>query len=350
MKYETIKPYLEKKLISEQVHPDAPHLHIFNYTQHCQFEGIWDEVTTQCRGLILNMDTGEIVARPFPKFFNYGEYVSKGWIIPDGVPMITEKLDGSLGILYWLNNEPWIATRGSFMSEQAQWATKWFRENLGEYSFAKDKTFLFEIIYPENRIVVNYNYSGLVLLEMIDTKTGKSEQPVVVSMEQPKNLRLPKQIPSTDLATLSTMDEPNNEGFVLKYPNDVRIKIKFPEYVLLHKIITGVSEIGIWEMLRDEKSLSELMEKVPDEFFDWVSKVRFELEKQYAGILTQCRNDFLAINHAGRSRKDIARDFQNDCKYPSVLFAMLDDKDYKKIIWKMIRPRGQSQFKVDIDQ
>jgi len=52
---------------------DAP-LAILNYTQRCQFErGAWNDTTRLCRGLIYRIDTEEVVARPFPKFFNYGQ-------------------------------------------------------------------------------------------------------------------------------------------------------------------------------------------------------------------------------------------------------------------------------------
>jgi len=344
MKYEIIKPYIEKKLISEGVHPENPDVRIFNYTQHCQFEGVWDEVTKQCRGLILNVVTGEVIARPFPKFFNYGEYIRKGWAIPTGPKLVTEKLDGSLGILYKLDGKPYIATRGSFVSEQAQWATKWWRDKIGMLPI-DGETHLFEIIYPENRIVVNYDYSGLVHLCTLENKNGSQ-----VPYYWGGSVRSVGYVETTDLETLSKMDNSNAEGFVVFYPvKNVRIKIKFPEYVRLHKIVTGVSEIGIWEQLREGKSLDELLDKVPDEFFDWVTKVRFNLEKQYAEIKTRCVNDFMRINHAGRSRKDIALDFRQDCKYPSILFAMLDNKPYEPIIWKMIRPSGRSQFKIDID-
>ena len=86
---------------------------------------------------------------------------------------VYEKLDGSLGILYWLGDEPYIATRGSFESPQAQIAT----ELLRAYDLSgldRRRTYLFEIIYPENRIVVNYDdRRELVLLAIIDTATGR---------------------------------------------------------------------------------------------------------------------------------------------------------------------------------
>jgi len=75
MKYEELKPYIEKKLISEQIHPEDSNVRIFNYTQDCQFQKAWDDITMQCRGLIMNIQTDEIIARPFRKFFNYSEHI-----------------------------------------------------------------------------------------------------------------------------------------------------------------------------------------------------------------------------------------------------------------------------------
>lgn len=352
MNYETIKPYIEKKLISEQPHPDYPNIRIFNYTQHCQFEGAWDEVTKQCRGLILNVETGEIIARPFPKFFNYGEYISKGWTIPNGIPKITEKLDGSLGILYQLEgNKRAIATRGSFVSEQAQWATKWFNENLADVSFSKEKTYLFEIIYPENRIVVNYNFSALILLEMIDTKTGVSEQPHVVALEEPKKLIFVKQVPPTDLENLAKMDFPNSEGFVIKYPDDTRIKIKFPEYVRLHKVMTGLSEIGIWEHLRATGSLADTLENVPDEFFEWVKKIEQQLRTSFNIRMTGGRAAMIEVRDLPTRKEKALWINENAKDFSSIAFLLLDEKVDQACdaAWRMIRPKGQSIYKVDID-
>lgn len=152
MTYSEIKPHIESGLVSEQSHPENPDIRIFNYTQKCQFSKEWNDVTRACRGLILNVKTGEIVANPFPKFFNYGEVDVK---IPAEKPIVIEKMDGSLGILYWLHGDPYIATRGSFVSEQALWATKWFRENCDPDKFNQDYTFLFEIIYPANRSAIS---------------------------------------------------------------------------------------------------------------------------------------------------------------------------------------------------
>jgi RNA ligase len=348
--YEEIKPYIEKKLVSEQSHPEDPNVRIFNYTQHCQFEQAWNDVTRQCRGLILNVATGEVLARPFPKFFNYSEHIDKGWPIPEEKPIITEKLDGSLGILYWLNGRAWIATRGSFTSDQAMWATNWWRQNVSKIvKIETGLTHLFEIIYPENRIVVPYDFSGLVFLETIDNETGKPPTKV----EKREGFRTAKRIRTTDLKTLAEMDEPNGEGFVAYFPRaNIRIKIKFPEYVRLHKLITRVSEIAIWEHMRDGKPLNDLIEKVPDEFFKWVGEVSGRIGREFNAIAETVVLDYerICLDRPidGPTRKELALEIQKT-KYPGLVFSLLDDKDFKPAIWRMVRPKGASAFKTDID-
>jgi hypothetical protein len=368
MKYEDIKPYIQKKLISEQSHPKYPDVKIFNYTQECQYSGAWDDITRQCRGLIMNTFLDTIMARPFPKFFNYAEHVSKGWPIPEEVPRIFDKLDGSLGIMYRIDGEIAIATRGSFTSEQALWATQWFNENLaGKVRFDINKTYLFEIIYPENRIVVNYDYSGLVLLAAIDNQTGLTTHPTIINRSDYKKalpedlekfgLRIVHEYPAQALEELEKLDEPNSEGFVIFYPkSDVRMKIKFPEYVRLHKLITGVSEIAIWEHLRDGKTFKNLLEKVPDEFFQWVIKTSNQLNEEYAYIEDGAKRDYEEIIES----LDPVEDIQNQRKEfallalqkknNGILFSMFSDKPYAQIIWNMVRPRGASSFVRDIDQ
>ncbi|MDO8483882.1 MAG: RNA ligase [Candidatus Limnocylindrales bacterium] len=166
--------HLCEGLVSVRLHPTAP-LRIFNYTAKCQYNRAWDDVTRQCRGLIVN-DGNVVVARPWPKFYNYGEHVPTSWsgearpaeraegggdALPhldlDALVEVTDKLDGSLGILYPSAPGRWeIATRGSFESEQALRATKIWRDHYGFIMIDPSWTWLFEIVYPENRIVVDY--------------------------------------------------------------------------------------------------------------------------------------------------------------------------------------------------
>jgi len=114
----TLEKYYQDGLIQKQTHPNKD-LYIWNYTPKVQYESLWDDVTMQCRGLITN-HSGEIIAKPFGKFFNYEEVIDKNLIPWDSEYAYTqEKMDGSLGILFFYDGEWIMATRGSFTSEQS---------------------------------------------------------------------------------------------------------------------------------------------------------------------------------------------------------------------------------------
>lgn len=322
-----IQRFTEEGYLHIQKHPDAD-LYIYNYSPKTQYEGFWNEITLQCRGLILDAQ-GKPVARPFPKFFNLGERPDE--LLPDEPFEVLDKLDGSLGILYRLNGKPYIASRGSFSSGQAREATRMLYEQYAHTLplLQEEFTYLFEIIYPENRIVVNYGTErALHLLAVIETATGAELDPPDIGFPLAEKFRGIR-----DIAKLKERNTENREGFVIRYRNGFRLKVKFEEYLRLHRIVTGVSNLSIWEMLRDGVPQDELLEQVPDEFYHWVKETIHTLQKQYTEIETQCKADFRILN----TRKETALYFQT-CKYPQVLFYMLDQKKYAPVIWKMIRP------------
>src|SRR5207248_2983394 len=81
---------------------DDGRLVIYTYTDQCVYESAWDEITRHSRGHIFDVQTGECVAWPFPKFFNLGENQET---LPENFPWdqpyeIYEKMDGWLGMLY----------------------------------------------------------------------------------------------------------------------------------------------------------------------------------------------------------------------------------------------------------
>jgi RNA ligase len=87
---------------------------------------------------------------------------------------VTDKADGSLGILYPLPSGGWaMSTRGSFASEQAAHATQVLNERYGDFQPAPGVTTLVEIVYPQNRIVLDYaGMDDLILLGGVEVATG----------------------------------------------------------------------------------------------------------------------------------------------------------------------------------
>jgi len=337
-----IQTYLDKNLIRVQKHPDHG-LFIYNYTAAAQYERYWDEVTLNCRGLILDEDMN-IVARPFPKFFNLGE--NEHQIIPNEPFDVYDKMDGSLGILYWINDQPFIATSGSYTSEQSVIATKMLynKYKLSITQLDKNSTYLFEIIYPENRIVVNYDgMNALILLGVIDTKTGEDRPLQDIGFPLVKKYDGIK-----DIHQLKAINIDNKEGFVIRFQSGLRYKIKMEEYVRLHRLVTQISTVSIWAHLSQnahsntfdyQLTLTELLERVPDEFYDWVKEQETILRQAYLTIEQECQKDFKILN----TRKETAKYFLSR-PYPSVLFNMLDNKDYQAAIWKQLKPDFKKPF------
>lgn len=334
----------ELGLITCRKHPTHDLL-IWNYTNHCQFERAWNEVTMQARGLITTPD-GTIKARPFRKFKNIEEHEGP---IPLEPFTVTEKMDGSLGILYFIDNEPQIATRGSFTSEQAIRGTKILYDKYNSFIPVLKQwtyyTYLFEILYPQNRVVVNYgDTEDIVLLTIIHTETGEEysiHDPVWVKTWPFPLVKLYNGI--RDINELKKLEEPNKEGFVIRFESGLRLKCKFSEYVRLHKILTQCTARTIWDLLRNNQKFDDLLEKVPDEFFNWVKTTKNALQTQYDTIEIHAKEIYAQVKDLPTRKEQAAI----VCKHPhsAVVFSMLDGKPYADIIWKQLKPQAEKPFK-----
>lgn len=335
-----LQTLVEDGYLTCQEHPEGG-LFIYNYTAKTQFENYWTPETLMCRGLIVDT-AGEIIALPWPKFFNYGERLPEpGTYVVD----VTEKLDGSLGILYLWKGQWWIATRGSFVSDQAQWATQWFRSRRIEPVFnriASPWTLLFEIIYPENRVVVNYgDFEGLVLLggrtlEGADvTHDWIDEIASLLGVRTPYRLK----IHSVDhlLEAAKTLSA-NEEGWVVKYSDGSRFKIKGEAYKLAHKFMTGATYPHVLEAVACGQ-YDAMIEGVPDEFLTEVKAWKNQIDGEVCWIADQVSSYFEQAPKT--SRKDFALWCKDNCTktVQSMLFAMLDGKDIYPLIYKSLKER-----------
>jgi RNA ligase len=312
---------------------EAKTLFIANYTAKVQYENMWTDDLMQCRGLIFDQNN-KIIARPFKKFFNVEQHQD----LPREPFDVFEKADGSLGILYFDKDTFKIATRGSFKSKQAIKANELL--SLYNYNFNKNYTYLFEIIYPENRVVVDYGKSErLILLGIIETRTGTELS--IKDVNFPDKV---KQFQSfNDLEKLKKIELENAEGFVLRFQSGLRVKMKFSEYIRLHRIITQVSSKVIWKYLKNNDALNELIENVPDEFYKWVKSKVSEFKMRHQLILTECIQIY-RCKPIHKTRKEFAY-WAKKQEYTHILFLMFDGRDTSDIIWKMLEPEHEKPFK-----
>jgi len=334
---EKLNKYYEDGLLYKQVHPSLP-LTIWNYTEKVQYENLWDEVTLMCRGLVTDNE-GDIVATPFHKFFN----IEEGKFTPTEEFEVYEKMDGSLGIVFWYQGQWVVATRGSFTSDQAIKAREILRKYNTDIMF-RHLTFCFEIIYPENRIVLDYGDDEKLVLLGTFNKDGKETDSEIWSQWGFDVVK--KYDGIKDFKELKQMVKNDQEGFVVKFSNGDRIKVKGVEYLRLHKIMTNVTTTGVWEYLKNGEDVMELLKDVPDEFYkkiqNYVKDLRYsyfqiseDAGKKFDGMMYGKYNDKEPIE----DRKEFAEWVSSQPKYMSgILFRMFDKKDYSEIIWNLIRP------------
>jgi RNA ligase len=334
-----LEKYHQDGLLYKQQHPTLP-LTIWNYTEKVQYEELFDDITLQCRGLVTD-DKGNIIARPFRKFFNLEE----GRFTPTEKFEVYDKLDGSLGIVFWYNDEWHIATRGSFTSDQAIKGKEMLDKLDTKYGLYPGYTYLMEIIYPENRIVVDYKgVEKLVVLACFHSEKGVEGD---ISEMVSEGWEVVKKYDGiTDYKTLKEMIKDDEEGFVVRFTNGDRVKIKGSEYLRLHKIMTNVSTTTVWEIMSNDESIDDYLKDVPDEFYKKIKLYENTLKYGYYQYWNQCGKMYEYFRYGKYGDKEVEPTKKEFAEYikdkhpiiKAIMFAMWDGKKYDNIIWKALRP------------
>ncbi len=359
---------IEGGFIARRTHPSLP-LAIMNYTAAAQYDNHWTAATTRCRGLIYNLETNVVVARPFEKFFNF----EPGMPLPEGNPEIWEKLDGSLITIYLTAAGISFASRGSFVSDQAKFAADWWKTNRTDADIPVDLdrfTYVFEAIgapqdmggFKSNRIVVRYDYEGLVPLAKIRITDGY-ETPPEAWMPSFRDRGFP--MPARQSRTLEEclkLDQPNEEGYVAVWRKEdgpsFRLKLKFLSYVRLHRLITGCREWDVWDHHFRGESLAPLYTDTPPEFQAWLRttekkyvELRQSMAQEVDRELARCMAAIGSTDEAkiaqDRALKKAFAETAVTIANPAIkaaVFARVNGKsDWMKPIWKSIEPSGELQ-------
>lgn len=337
--------------VNEQWSPDG-RLRILNYSHACQYAGAWDATTRACRGLVVDR-AGTVWARPFPKFHNVGEHGpgSHCGPLPVGASFeVFEKLDGSLAVIFrGPDGEVRITTRGSFVSDQALHAQQVWADRYADVDVPPGVTWLAEIIYPENRVVVSYGATDdLFLLAVIDNETGCDlpmpgnwPGPVVQRYDHDGDLERLVELAGDD------SDIEDGEGWVIRYTTEggpsLRAKVKLSRYLAAHRMLCGLSTTSVWEMLARGDDPLEYLTDVPDEFYRWADRTCDELVLAYQAVEDAARARFAELAPLYGDRKAFAQAVQAD-PYRALLFKLLDEKDIAPTVWRMVKPPWRPAF------
>lgn len=251
--------------VHRRIDPTAG-LQLFIYTPRCVYDDGWDEFAVMARGLIVDQAACRVVATPFPKFFNAGE---RRGDVPDLPFEAYEKLDGSLVIAFH-HDERWrTATKGAFDSEQATWAQA--RLGAADLSaLAPGTTYLFEAVYPENRIVVRYPDPALVMLAAYDTNGRELTYDEVLATCEKLGWRAARRHTFASIAEMVSHAAAlprDDEGFVIRFSNGLRLKLKGAEYRRIHALISRCTPLAMWEAMNAGDDMAAIRRDLPEEFW-----------------------------------------------------------------------------------
>lgn len=315
---------VDNGFIRVQTHPTLP-LCIANYTEKATFARHWRATTLRSRGLIYEQGLLTVIAGGPAKFFNVGE-PSAPAVPLDALVRPTTKHDGSLGIAYKYGDHYGIATRGSFASDQAIHATELLRRSDLmpdiDYADTHQLTRIFEIVYPENRIVLDYGDRD----ELIKLGTVVNDSGVIAY--RPRQMYVSGTMTLGEAIALPVPDD--EEGYVLDVHHDGKLyhlKLKGDRYKELHSVIFGLNERKIWEVMKSGAH-KEFIEALPDELQDWATNVLTRLSWEYLNYSYDIEAITLAPEFTDApSRKELAGWIMSH--YPqlsSPLFLAADDR------------------------
>jgi RNA ligase len=323
--------FIAEGMCTRRQHPELP-IFIHNYSRKAQYEFTaenWPEALRDARGLVLDQ-TGDVIARGLRKFFNLSQLTG----LPEGKPGFWEKADGSLILVFEYNGRRICSTRGSFDSAQAIWAQQRLDRDHPDWIPERGITYCLEAIYPGNRIVVDYGGAEeLVLLAALDSDTGADRDEAIDAVAN--RFRMARFYGVQDPASIPGAER---EGFVLRWPDGTRAKVKLDEYTRVHKLIYGTSTKTIWALLRAGQSPEELAAILPAEMRQWIANYADELRARHAAILKEQREAFDHRPEAARSARAQFAEWAKLQRHPKLMFKLLDGKALEDDVWRMVEP------------
>lgn len=343
--------------------PDSSYSKLFGYTYTDITSIVWDDHTEAARGIVFRDDpTGPIlVALPFPKFHNFGKGPPQGSTV---IEHVGEKLDGSLGIIFWCGKEWRLCTRGSFPydpatgkgSKEAAWGLERLMSHHDPSALQKDYTYLVEILCEETRVVIPYpkEKEGLWLLGAYHTPTGyEMRHSVLAHHGERACLPMAEDFSSKSLddllASAKTLSGIETEGYVVRFADGQRRKIKGEDYLRLHRSFVHFTPSDAWVALSqgalahgEEEALRRYMMVLPDEFHE---EARATVQPWMDGVKAK-REEITTLLEPYSEMKAVGQAVKAKTLPPYAIQAFLartrgqakDSQSFERQLWKLFKP------------
>ena len=314
-------------------HSRYPNLHQFKYDQiKSKFK---HNLVKEARGIILDSnDDWKIISYPYDKFFNHGEShaATLNW---DNVT-IYEKLDGSLMVLYFYNDEWHVSSsglpdaRGQLNNIEDRILTYhdlfWEIWNKLEYKLPTDTTkcYIFELVSPINNIIVPQLQDNIILHGVRCLRTLDELCPIETTKTLGYNtVKIHDNYSLAELLTIrSKLDPGESEGFVVVDDDFKRLKIKGIAYIKLSHMSTkfkGNLKLNLLKIIIEGEG-EELLSAFP-KYKEEHDKMLVKYNDAVARIEASTKQHLEEYT----SRKELAQRIQ-DLWYKNYIFAKLTNK------------------------
>ena len=269
-----------------------------------EYWSLYDGIYRKCRTVVFDMLTENCVLHGYDKFFNVNELneTKLETVISNSKTAslyeVSNKLDGSMVLATKIKEGPTLMATSNSINSETSWRldlaynllTKEIYEMLFDY---EGDTFVFEMIAPEDTHIVNYSESdyGLHLIGIRKVlSTDNMDESIMLEYKDVINLANEYNVKSTTMFNM-TIDEimsqidskPCNEaeGFVVRI-DDNFYKIKYNEYVQMHKILSGI--------VSPNAVIDAIKRGVYDDFRSKIPVVYHNRVNEIASIVFECMN------------------------------------------------------------
>lgn len=340
--------YVDKGLLRRAEDKDLVQ---YNYTEKTNNCGLWDEITIFNRGNIYEKATGKLIAKAMPKFLNIEQLSEEeqARILQTSKFSVTEKMDGCLGILYKYKGEIRCNSRGGFDN----YVTDKMKELLPKYSMLnrllEHNTLNVEVISPATRIICDYgDTEELYLITAYSTNTDIGEYSYKDTETLARIMRMPivEQQDMTWETLLQWQKDATykHEGFVVRFPNNERVKVKSKDYLRIVRLRCGLTKHRIWNTWKNDleqakNDLTSYMNNVPDE----LSKTAQRYLEELQAAMNEHKQNAINLYEATQNipTKDLSGYFKETPSiYQSCVYNIRNNKSYDKLLIKLIEPEA----------
>ena len=319
------------------------------------------DIVRQCRGIVLDKNTLEIVHYPFYRFFNLQEVPTERELFNWNNAVALEKLDGSLFGVFYANNKWNISTRSQIGGKNGLRIgmltfKDMFKNSLGNISEEEffnslnpNLDYTFELVGPENQIITPYSETKLYIIGIRD-KVNDFKELNIFEYGLPECVKYPnvwkivdeqgKFIGFDELAMKANkLENPTDEGFVVvdyssynsEYGYFPRVKVKNSSYVALHHLQSSEENLSlnygkILELIWKNEQ-AECIAVMPHfkQYFDEVEQKFKKFQNEFSLALSKV-NMYFVLPLEKRNDPIIKREFAQyvDKRFSSFMFNMFN--------------------------